>query len=165
MGRRTPVGRGRGPVPLRCGSDPAVELDRVAAATLRDEPNELRRMVHGRQVRAGADHERLLVQCELPDPEAPPLAAACRARTAPEDMAYTTRPQLIVGNRRAVARTDVSHPTSILRKRSTASLGPKSSSSNSWRISISPSLSSRAGLGKRRAHSIASSFDFTWIMV
>src|SRR5947208_9114185 len=57
------------------------------------------------------------------------------------------------------------HPTSIWRKRSTASLGPKSSSSNSWRTSISPSLPSRAGLGKRRAHSMASSFDFTWMMV
>src|SRR5207253_2498726 len=57
------------------------------------------------------------------------------------------------------------HPTSILRKRSTASLGPKSSSSNSCRTSISPSLPSSEGLGKRRAHSMASSFDFTWMMV
>src|SRR6184192_3079195 len=57
------------------------------------------------------------------------------------------------------------HAMSILRKRSTASLSPKSSSSNSWRTSISPSLPSRAGLGKRRAHSIASSLDFTWMSV
>jgi hypothetical protein len=52
-------------------------------------------------------------------------------------------------------------PTPITRKRSTASLGPKSSSSNSWRTSISPSLPSTAGLGKRFVHSIPSSLDFT----
>src|SRR5271165_4819823 len=39
-------------------------------------------------------------------------------------------------------------PTPILRKRSTASLVGKSSSSNSCRTSISPSLPSTAGLGK-----------------
>src|SRR6266853_1427140 len=76
-----------------------------------------------------------------------------------------SRAQAIVRDRRAVARAHVFHPTSILRKRSTASLGPKSSSSNSWRTSIPPSWPFRAGLGKRRAHSMASSFDFTWMMV
>lgn len=39
--------------------------------------------------------------------------------------------------------------------RSTASLAPKSSSSNTWRTSISPSWK-----GTRRAHSSASSLDF-----
>src|SRR6266853_426729 len=53
---------------------------------------------------------------------------------------------------------------SISRKRSTASLGPKSSSSKNWRTSISPSLPSIEGLGKRLAHSIASSRDFTWMI-
>ena len=43
------------------------------------------------------------------------------------------------------------------RKRSTAPPGAKSSSSNSWRTSISASLPSPAGLGKRFVHSIASS--------
>jgi len=51
--------------------------------------------------------------------------------------------------------------SSIPRKRSTASLGSKSSSSNNWRISISPSASSPKGEGKRLAHSSASSLDFT----
>src|SRR5207245_11487155 len=48
------------------------------------------------------------------------------------------------------------------RKRSTASLGPKSSSSNNWRTSISASAPSPAGLGKRLVHSSASYLDFTW---
>ncbi len=51
------------------------------------------------------------------------------------------------------------------RKRSTASLGAKSSSSNSWRTSISASLPSPARLGKRLVHSIASSRDFALIRV
>ena len=38
---------------------------------------------------------------------------------------------------------------------------PKSSASNTWRISISDSPA--IGLGQRFTHSIASSFDFTWI--
>src|SRR5438105_1561299 len=38
-------------------------------------------------------------------------------------------------------------------------LAPKSSASNTWRISISPSWP--VGLGQRLTHSIASSFDFT----
>jgi len=38
-------------------------------------------------------------------------------------------------------------------------LGPKSSASNTWRISISASPS--VGLGQRFTHSMASSFDFT----
>ena len=54
---------------------------------------------------------------------------------------------------------------SISRKRSTASLGPKSSGSNSWRTSISLSDPSPWGLGKRLAQSTASSRDFTWISV
>src|SRR6266571_3693613 len=51
------------------------------------------------------------------------------------------------------------------RRRSSCSLSsgvnsaPKSSASNTWRISISES--SRIGLGQRLTHSIASSFDFT----
>ena len=43
-----------------------------------------------------------------------------------------------------------------------AAPGPKSSASNTWRISISASASIA---GQRFTHSIASSFDFTWIMV
>src|SRR4029434_239471 len=58
-------------------------------------------------------------------------------------------------------RTHLSYPTPISLKRSIASLSPKSSSSNSWRTSISPSFPSIDGLGKRRVHSIASSRDFT----
>src|SRR5262249_41127204 len=46
---------------------------------------------------------------------------------------------------------------------STAALRSKSSSSKSWRISISPSLPSPCGPGARFAQPIASSFDFTWI--
>src|SRR5207244_13032830 len=45
----------------------------------------------------------------------------------------------------------LTHARSSLRKRSTASLGPKSSSSYSWRTSISPSV--RSALVKRRAYS------------
>ena len=56
-------------------------------------------------------------------------------------------------------------PISISRKRSTASPGAKSSSSKNCRTSISASLPSMEGLGKRLAHSIASSRDFTWMMV
>jgi hypothetical protein len=46
---------------------------------------------------------------------------------------------------------------------STAGLSPNSSSSNSWRISISPSASGSppASNGSRLAHSMASSIDFT----
>src|SRR3989441_1234212 len=92
-------------------------------------------------------------------------SAAERAIDQDDRRSPLTPAEAIVGDRRAVARAYVFHPTSILRKRSTASLGPKSSSSNSWRTSISPSCPFRAGLGKRRAHSMASSFDFTWMMV
>src|SRR5918992_6187856 len=51
----------------------------------------------------------------------------------------------------AIPLTEARHdyffvPTPITRKRSTASLRPKSSSSNSWRTSISPSLLSTAGV-------------------
>src|SRR5262249_6016713 len=49
------------------------------------------------------------------------------------------------------------------RARSTASLEGKSSSSKSWRISISASAPSPCGGGTRLPHSIASSRDFTWI--
>src|SRR5262245_55025236 len=49
-----------------------------------------------------------------------------------------------------------------LRWCSTASLAPKSSSSKICRISIS--LSSLCGLGQRLIHSIASAFDFTWMI-
>jgi hypothetical protein len=47
---------------------------------------------------------------------------------------------------------------------STAGLSPNSSSSNSWRISISPSASGSppASNGSRLAHSMASSIDCTW---
>ena len=51
------------------------------------------------------------------------------------------------------------------RKRSTASLGPKSSSSYNWRSSISASAPSPTGLGKRLVHSSGSSRDFTWMIV
>src|SRR6267143_578969 len=47
-------------------------------------------------------------------------------------------------------------PISISRKRSTATPGAKSSSSKNCRTSISASLPSVEGLGKRRAHSFAS---------
>ncbi len=49
----------------------------------------------------------------------------------------------------------------ISRNRSSVSLGPNSSSSYSRRTSISASLPSPAGLGKRLVHSSASSGDFT----
>jgi hypothetical protein len=42
--------------------------------------------------------------------------------------------------------------------------GAKSSSSNSWRTSISQAMPSN-GAGKRRVHSIASSRERTWISV
>lgn len=47
---------------------------------------------------------------------------------------------------------------------STAGPSPNSSSSNSWRISISPSASGSppASNGSRLAHSMASPIDFTW---
>jgi uncharacterized protein YndB with AHSA1/START domain len=51
------------------------------------------------------------------------------------------------------------------RRRCTASVCSKSSSSNSWRTSISPSLPWIAGLGKRLVHSRASSRDFTRMRV
>ena len=51
------------------------------------------------------------------------------------------------------------------RKRSIASLGPRSSSSYNWRTSISVSAPSPTGLGKRLVHSSASSRDFTWMIV
>ena len=54
---------------------------------------------------------------------------------------------------------------SILRNLSMPSPGSKSSSSNSCRISISPSTFGPWGAGKRLAHSIASSRVFTWISV
>src|SRR5438552_2719811 len=84
-------------------------------------------------------------------------------RAVDEDDRRSLPAQAIVGDRRAVARAYLAHARSSLRNRSTASLGPKSSSSYSWRTSISPSCS--AGLGKRLAHSSASSRDFTWMRV
>ena len=53
---------------------------------------------------------------------------------------------------------------SSLRASAIAGLGPKSSSSNNWRSSISPSVPSPCGEGARLAQSIAScGFDLTWI--
>ena len=52
---------------------------------------------------------------------------------------------------------------SSLRASSIAGLGPKSSSSNNWRSSISPCTASPCGAGQRLAQSIASSFDLTRI--
>jgi hypothetical protein len=52
---------------------------------------------------------------------------------------------------------------SSLRALSIAGLGAKSSSSKSWRSSISHSAFSPCGAGARLAHSIASAFDLTWI--
>jgi hypothetical protein len=56
-------------------------------------------------------------------------------------------------------------PTPMSRKRSIVALSPKSSSSNSWRTSISHSLPRPAGAGKRFVHSSASSRDYAWMSV
>jgi hypothetical protein len=62
--------------------------------------------------------------------------------------------------------TDYRLAAAWARRRSSCSLssgvsaGPKSSASNTWRISISDSVPGK-GLGARLTHSIASSFDFT----
>lgn len=61
--------------------------------------------------------------------------------------------------------TDYLFSATSSRKRSIASLGPRSSSSYSWRTSISASAPSPTGLGKRLVHSSASSRDFTCMIV
>ncbi len=80
----------------------------------------------------------------------------------------TERPASPPGPLRAPSLPPRPYPAeraSMARKRSITSLGPKSSSSNSWRTSISASLPSPTGLGKRFAHSSASARDFTSIRV
>ena len=57
------------------------------------------------------------------------------------------------------------HIASPPASRGTASPGAKSSSSKTGRTSISVSRPSPRGLGKRRAHSMASSRERTWISV